>query len=640
MRIGALLLAGTIGVAWPAHAQRTDDNATTQADDAFGKSVGNESIGIYNPFDVRGFSPVDAGNVRVEGLYFDRQTDLNSRLIDGSTIRVGLSAQSYPFPAPTGIADYTLRKPGAVPLASVVLNYGPFASKTAEIDLQLPIDGERLGIAGGGSFARSGQAYGGTPHDWAAAATLRWAPSAGIQVMPFWSRARTSDFEAQPLIFSAGPYLPKRIDRGPFFGQPWLDNASTSTNYGIVAKAQAWGFDLGLGIFRSISDADASTADLLFGTDLTGAVADRVAVVERDDRSASTSGEFRAARSFDTGKLRHTVIGSLRARAQDRRYGGAAIVDLGTSMSGARDFRPEPAAPQGPKTRDEVRQETLGLAYQVHWLDVGEFSLGVQKTRYRKQVTDPDPAVRVPTSKDSPWLPSATAAVYLTSRLAAYAGYTRGLEESPVAPTEAVNRNEAPPAIRTEQKDGGLRWSTPIGLTAVLGLFDVAKPFFNTDPSQRFRRLGTIRNRGLEISLAGQPLPGLSIVAGTTLIDAEVSGEEVDRGVIGKRPVASFVRHSIVSVDYRLPDYPALSFDAFVDSTSNRVADTANSFVIPARSVLFLGSRYRFKVDKAAFLIRGQVQNVFAKFGWNNGASGFFVPNGAHRYVLSVAADI
>ena len=69
-------------------AQRTQDNATAKSDDAFGRSVGNESVGIYNPDDVRGFSPIDAGNVRLEGLYLDRQTDPTQRLIEGSAIRV------------------------------------------------------------------------------------------------------------------------------------------------------------------------------------------------------------------------------------------------------------------------------------------------------------------------------------------------------------------------------------------------------------------------------------------------------------------------------------------------------------------------------------------------------------------------
>src|SRR5262245_61186347 len=95
------------------YAQRTDDNVTAESDDVFGRSIGNEVLGIYNSGEVRGFSPTAAGNVRIEGLYFDRQTDPSYRLVESSTIRVGIASQSYPFPSPTGIVDYNLRDVGS-----------------------------------------------------------------------------------------------------------------------------------------------------------------------------------------------------------------------------------------------------------------------------------------------------------------------------------------------------------------------------------------------------------------------------------------------------------------------------------------------------------------------------------------------
>src|SRR5262245_25302040 len=91
--VPAPFLAAACLAMQPALAQRTDDNATQESDDAFGRSVGNESIGIYDDGEVRGFSPIDAGNVRIEGLYFDRLSDPTQRLIDGSAVRVGIAAQ-------------------------------------------------------------------------------------------------------------------------------------------------------------------------------------------------------------------------------------------------------------------------------------------------------------------------------------------------------------------------------------------------------------------------------------------------------------------------------------------------------------------------------------------------------------------
>jgi iron complex outermembrane receptor protein len=39
----------------PLHAQRVDENAVEQAQDAFGFTIGDEQVGLYSPNDARGF---------------------------------------------------------------------------------------------------------------------------------------------------------------------------------------------------------------------------------------------------------------------------------------------------------------------------------------------------------------------------------------------------------------------------------------------------------------------------------------------------------------------------------------------------------------------------------------------------------
>ena len=92
MRSLVLIPLGLLALSAPALAQRAGDNAATQSSDAFGRSVGSEKTGLYNSEDVRGFNPVDAGNVRLEGLYFDQVERISSRLVDGNAIRVGAAA--------------------------------------------------------------------------------------------------------------------------------------------------------------------------------------------------------------------------------------------------------------------------------------------------------------------------------------------------------------------------------------------------------------------------------------------------------------------------------------------------------------------------------------------------------------------
>ena len=640
MRIAMLCCTVALGAfaAAPASAQRTDDDAVGSAENAFGLSIGGEQIGIYGPEFVRGFSPVAAGNVRIEGLYFDQQSHVTDRLIEGRTVHVGISAQGYPFPAPTGIADYSLRRPGARPLASVALGLGPYDGFNLEVDAQLPLAGSSLGLIGGVGLHRGRTDIGGRASTESYGVALRFQPSDSFSVQPFYGRVEVGDEEVGPILFVAGEHLPPPIERPKFLGQSWADFSGTLQTAGIVSKAKLAGFDLGLGLFRSSIDIHTGFNDLMFGVDEAGNVGQRIIVADRGNRFASTSGELRASRAFAEGPRRHILHLSARGRRLDRRYGGSAIADLGASVAGEADPRPEPDFAFGDKSSDAVRQRTFGAGYELRWRDVGEISLGVQKTSYRKQVETP--AGPLPETRDSPWLFSGTAAAYLSDRLALFGGYTRGLEESPVAPPDAVNRNEAPPALETRQVDAGVRYALRPGLSLILGLFDIEKPYFNLDSGSRFRRLGSLANRGAEVSLAGEVAKGLSVVAGATLLDTRISGELVETGVIGERPIGYFALRTLANVNWQFPWHEPLTLTARFESTSRRTANTADTLHVPARSVTGLGARYRTSLAGKPILVRAAVDNIFDKFGWGVGGSGFYIPNAPRRFSLTIATDI
>src|SRR3984957_20858310 len=72
-----------------ARSQHAAYNPVASAEDAFGLTLGLETIGMYSPGQVRGFSPQAAGNVRIDGLYFDQQGARSTRVIEGSPIRGG-----------------------------------------------------------------------------------------------------------------------------------------------------------------------------------------------------------------------------------------------------------------------------------------------------------------------------------------------------------------------------------------------------------------------------------------------------------------------------------------------------------------------------------------------------------------------
>ena len=633
----ALAAALAASLATPALAQRTDDNAVEDADDAFGTSIGGEQIGIYSPDFVRGFSAVTAGNVRIDGLYYDQQSFPTDRIIESRTVRVGISAQGYPFPAPTGIAEYGLRKPGADALLSSALIFGPFNGWNVELDGELPLMGEKLGLTAGVGIHRANFEQGTDQNSESYGVTLQFKPSENFYIQPFYGYIDVLERGRPPLIFTSGDFLPNEIDRPDFFGQDWTKYDADLHNLGVVSRGSIGGFDLGFGLFRSVLDLKQTYNDLLFDTNENGIVGERIIVGDQDNRYASTSGELRASRHFVEGSRRHSIHVSLRARSLNRRYGGSSVVSLGPSVLGEEDDRPMPEFNYGAKSTDRVRQKTFGLGYEIRWRGVGEANLGLQKTYYRKSVTTP--SGELPESKDNPLLFSATAAAPITSKLAIYGGYTRGLEESDVAPADAVNRDEAPPAIITRQFDFGFRYAIRPGLSLIAGYFNVEKPYFNLDSESRFRQLGTVTNRGFEASIAGRIAPGLTINAGATWLPARVSGEQVEAGLIGDRPINNFKLRTLANVNWEFPWHKPLTLTARFESTSSRASNSDNTLFIPARSVTSLGARYRTNVGKTPILVRATVDNIFDKFGWGVGGSGFFFPNAPRRFSMVVAAD-
>ena len=82
-------------------------------------------------------------------------------------------------------------------------------------------------------------------------------------------------------------------------------------------------------------------------------------------------------------------------------------------------------------------------------------------------------------------LPTVSFTVNPVRTVTLYGSYTRGLEDSPIAPPSAVNRGEPPPATTTWQIDGGVRIVVQPHLQLLLGAFKVQKTYFGFEKSRQ-----------------------------------------------------------------------------------------------------------------------------------------------------------
>jgi iron complex outermembrane recepter protein len=626
------LLAGT------AFAQRARENAVAEASDAFGTTVGREEIGLYSSSSARGFSPSQAGNLRIDGLYFDQinQAKLASRIVRGSSVHVGISAQGFPFPAPTGVVDFHLRAPGEETAASILLGVASYDQWYSELDFQTPLIDDVLSIgAGAGYSSNSSYRIAERSEETTLGAIARWRPIEALTVTPFWSWTEHLEFRERPYVFIGNSGYPRY--RGiDLMAQPWTDYGFTSANYGVTANLDLAGdWQMAAGVFRSEADTNLNYEPSLLNTD--GEERGDYSITASPPRNShSTSGEIRVARKFASARMQNALYMSVRARDRSGESGGADTRALGAATTNWVPLVPPLDLDPGPTTRIDAQQLTPGIGYEGVWRDVGQISLGVQKAYYERTVYAPGAAAI--TGKSEPWLYYIAGAMHASRKLAVYASFTRGFEEIGNAPFNAANRDEVVPAQLTKQVDAGIRYQIGSRLQLVAGLFEIEKPYFDLDEVNVFRHVGTTSNRGLELSLTGALTDQLTVVAGVIAIDPKVSfdtgqGSE-ERTAVG--PVPGLVR---ANVQYRIASIAGLTLDAKVEHTSRRWAryDTVR---LPAVTTIDAGMRYNTQVLGRDATFRLQLLNLTNEFGLTPNASGQINPFDARRFDLSFAFDI
>jgi iron complex outermembrane receptor protein len=617
-----ILVLEVCGLATGAHAQqRSTNNAITQAEDAFGFSVGRESLGIYSAGNTRGFSPSAAGNLRIDGLYFSPATDLVSPLVDSTSIKVGLSAQGYPFAAPSGIVDISLRKPQDKAAASLVINGDSFGSAGVELDGSAPLS-STLALAYGATFGRVAFPDGTDNINHSQSLMLRWRPSTNIEILPFWSLYNDYDDEAGVFFIPAGKFLPPLARPNRYEGPEWTGFRFIGTNQGVLSR-----FTLGpntvlrIGGFRSVNNAKRSFSNFLDEEQPDG-TGERIIIADPPSTNRAISGEVRLTQSVAEGPRLHLIYASVRRRDARREFGGEHVLDAGPGRIGESVMIAEPPFNFGPKSHDRLEQTTYGIAYDGRWKNVGEASFGISRADFHKRTFVP--GVSAVDSRSRPWLYNGTLAIELAKGVIAYGGFSRGLEESGVAPFSAANRNQPLPVILTRQKDAGVRVNLGGGLRAVAGVFDLQRPYFGFDSTNVYGQVGTTRSRGAEFSVSGALTKRLNVVAGGYFLDPKVERDADAIGNVGKRPVG-LGRHVVsASFNWKQPWMEGLELDARVAHRGRIPATTDNQIIIGARPQMDVGGRYHFKLASHDATFRLQVINVFNRLGYAVAAPGVY----------------
>lgn len=640
-----LVLSLTLFLAPAAYAQSASPrpaearDVVRESDDAFGRRIGIEDVGLYSESEVRGFDLQSAGNYRIEDHYFVRAAGLLQPVTQGTAIRVGVSALRTDFAAPSGVVQYALTDGVPGVHATIEAGWWGGSGPVALPRVAAMTAGGGLSAAGGVQLSLAQRYTDGTRGDFVAFGIVpRWRPSPGIRLTGIWSRNLFT--RGASISYSSTGVPPARIRRGTDRTQAWMEVSNTSDLAGVMADIDAGaGWTFGASAFRSSLPYQRNVFSLI-SLPRGGAPAEASGLLYGAETRSSISAEITAAKRFATGSLQHRLL------VMVRRRDSMASSDPGTAFQLGQypdmDNPPErdrPAVTLDPRRlRDDVGQWTAGLGYRLSIGDGAEVRADVQRVDYVKQARALDGSLTHNASR--PWLYGGALSVAITPALTGYASFTRGLEESGIAPANAVNRGAILPAAISRQSELGLKYPIPGGPTFIAGLFDLSKPLLGIDARGAFSFVGAVRHRGAELSLAGPLTPRLSVVMGATYLDARASGELVDLGLYGVHPINRPSAVALANATWRVPWIDRLTIDGGMTFRSQRYGDRANSFTLPSYVILNLGLRQAITLDGKPFTLRARVTNVTDRFAWNVGNSGLLNPIAPRAMTLTLSGGL
>ena len=223
-----------------------------------------------------------------------------------------------------------------------------------------------------------------------------------------------------------------------------------------------------------------------------------------------------------------------------------------------------------------------------------------------------------------------------------YANRIEGLAQGPTAPASAggmpvTNAGEVFAPARSKQVEAGIKYDKGT-FGASLGVYRIEKPsdgYTNADGT--YVRQGTQRNRGVELNLYGEPIDGLRLLAGATLMDTALKGTK-NGANDGNRAIGVPKFQYNLGADWDVPGLQGVALNARMLRTGGQYANEANTLSIPAWNRFDLGARYSFDVEQRAVTLRANLENVANTRYWAS-ANGGYLSQGEPR-LLKVSATV
>lgn len=303
------------------------------------------------------------------------------------------------------------------------------------------------------------------------------------------------------------------------------------------------------------------------------------------------------------------------------------IVDLPTRSTFAFGDLDDPPVSNRSRQFSVFASDTIGL-----WDDRLLVTGGLRLQELKAGLADP--------YTESAVTPVAGVVFKPTSFTSIFANRIEALTRGPVAPNSGAdpdnpggpvlpvtNAGAVLPPSKSVQYEIGAK--IDVGIASLsLSAFEIEQPsfFLGPDPDNAgallYSDFGRQRNRGIELFLAGELAQGLRLIAGGTVIDAELA--DTPGGVNDGNTALGVPDYTInANVEWDLPFVPGLTLTGRAVHTGEQFANNANTLEIDDWTRFDLGARYVFAAAATPVTLRLTVDNVTDESYWASAYTAF-----------------
>lgn len=274
---------------------------------------------------------------------------------------------------------------------------------------------------------------------------------------------------------------------------------------------------------------------------------------------------------------------------------------------------------------------TVGARRQQMVVQAYNYMSGTRTANYDESITTPVYGIVF-----KPW-----------EHVSLYANRIEGLAQGPTSPLKSGDRTvigggQAYAPARSKQIEAGVKIDMGT-YGATLGVYRIEQPGAGyaeviDATTARYVREGQQINKGVELNVFGEPVNGLRLLGGVTLMKTELKGT-LNGANDGNRAIGVPSFQLNAGVDWDVPGLQGVTLNGRMLRTGGQYADAANNLSLPAWNRFDVGARYTFALEQREVTLGATLENVANEKYWESAQGGFLSQGDPRVAKLSATID-